>query len=85
MDNGLVDFCILAILLCHFLFEDRSGLEGRDIVGRDDHWGLLGDIAGCLGGAFLDDERAEATEIDILTLCEAVLDGVHEAFDYQYY
>ena len=76
---------ITTIRLFYTLFnvvdESLGGLEGRNIVCGDDNGGVLGDVTTSLLSTFLDDETTKATEIDVLTLGERLLDNIHEFFD----
>lgn len=69
-------------LLCDFFLEAVSGFERRDVVSRDNYRGVLADVAGCFLRSLLDDKRPKATEVHVLTMCEAVLHHCHELFDY---
>lgn len=71
----------LVHLLGDFLFEAVGGFECRDIVSRNNESGVLADVPGGFLCAGLDDERAEATEIHVFTVCEAVFHNGHELFD----
>ena len=48
---------------------------------RDGDGGILRDIAGSLGGTNLDDEAAEATEIDVFAMSQRIFNDFHELFD----
>ena len=76
--------CNLGSTLCYSFLENGGGLEGRDIVGRNDDCGVLGDVACSLFSPLLDDEGAEATEINVFAMSEAVLDYSHELL-YDFY
>ncbi len=67
--------------LLHFLHEHLGGLECGDLVLGDYDGGVLRDIACGLGAAGLHDEAAEAAEINILAVCEGILNDFHELFD----
>lgn len=47
----------------------------------DDDGGILRDVASGLLGANLDDEASESAQIDVLTMREGVLHGLHELLD----
>lgn len=70
------------VKLSDFVFEDGSGLEGRDVVSRNKQSSVLADITGGFLSTLLDDEAAEATEIYILTVGETILHHGHKLFDY---
>ena len=74
----------LVHLLGDFLFEAVGGFECRDIVSRNNESGVLADVPGGFLCAGLDDERAEATEIHVFAVCEAVLHNGHKLFDNGY-
>ncbi len=63
------------------LHEALRGLEGGDVVLGDDDGGVLGYVAGCLLGAGLDDEAAEAAEEHGLAVGQGVLNDFHELLD----
>ena len=71
----------LVHLLGDYLFECVGGFERWNVVSWNNECGVLADVAGCLLGTGLDDERTEATEIYVFTVCEAVLDNGHKLFD----
>ena len=71
----------LVHLLCDFLFEAVGGFESRNVVSRDNEYGVLADVAGGLLGSLLHNKRAETTEIHVFAVCEAVLHNGHELFD----
>lgn len=50
-------------------------------MGRNNDGGILTDVAGCLLRAGFHDERAESTEIHVLTMSETVPDHRHKLFD----
>ena len=54
--------------------EELRGLEGRDAALGDDDRSLLRDIASRLLCALLDDEATEATEVDVFSTYQRVLD-----------
>lgn len=76
--HRVVDICGL---LCELLLEGVSRFEVRDIVGRNNEYCVLTDVAGGLLGALLHGEGAEATEIHVLAICETVLNGGHKLFN----
>ena len=49
----------------HFFHEHFGGLESGDFVFGDNNGGILGDIASGFFGAHLDNEAAEATQINV--------------------
>ena len=51
-------------------------------MSRNNYGSVLADVASCFLCTGLDDERAEASEIHVLTVCETVLHYGHELFDY---
>ena len=69
------------LFLLHGIDEDLRGLESRDVVSGDGHRLLLGDVAGGLLGAVLDDEAAEATEIHGLSGDDGIFHYLGELFD----
>lgn len=71
----------LVHLLGDFFLEGIGGFECRDIVSRNNESGVLADVPGGFLCAGLDDERAEATEIYIFAVCEAVFHNGHKLFD----
>lgn len=52
-------------------------------MSRDDEGGVLADVAGCLLGAGLYDEGAEAAKIHVLSMCEAFFHNGHELLDHR--
>ena len=68
-----------------FLFngvdEALGRFESRDVVCRDGHGGLAGDIAGGLLSAMLDDETAETAHVNGVASNEGTLNYVCEFFD----
>ena len=69
------------LFLLHGIHEDLRRLESRDVVRGDGHRLLLGDVAGGLLGAVLDDEAAEATEVHRLTGDDGILHHLGEFLD----
>ena len=67
--------------LLYHLQKLLARLELRNLVGGDDHGGVLGDIASELLLALYDTEGAEATEVHILTVCHIALDALHNLLD----
>ena len=66
------------MLLVHYFGDECLGrLESGNIVRRNDHGGLLGDIAGGFLSPVLGDEAAETTEVNRLTLDYGILDAIH--------
>lgn len=66
------------VLFLNFFHEHFGGLECRNLVLRDDDGGVLGDIACSLFGTGLDDEAAEATQVNVLAVRQRVLYNLHE-------
>lgn len=62
--------------------ENLGRLESRDVVCRNGHSGVPGDVPCSLLGPVLDDEAAESAEIYRLSLCERVLDAVHAGLEH---
>ena len=58
--------------------EALGGLEGGQVVGFDNERCVLRDVASGLLCAVLDDEAAEATEVDVFAIGEAAADLLHE-------
>lgn len=73
------DLRLFFLLDC--VHEDLGRLECRDIVGRDGHSCLLGDVSGCLFSSVLNNEAAESAEIDRLFPDDRPLYGVHKRLD----
>jgi hypothetical protein len=69
------------LFLLHGIHEDLRRLESRDLVRGDGHGLLLGDIAGGLLSAVLDDEAAEAAEIHRLAGDDGLLHDFGELLD----
>ena len=67
-------------ILFYLILEVRTWLEGRDLVLRDDHCGILGDVSAGLSLSGLHFECAEASEINVLLLCKRALHCFHESF-----
>lgn len=67
-------------LFCDFLLERVGWLERRNIMARYDDSCVLADVACGLLGTGLDDERAEATEIHVFAMREAVFYNSHKLF-----
>lgn len=67
-------------LFCNFLLERVRRFESRNIVSRNNQGCILAYVAGCLLRTGLDDKRAEATEIDVLAMREAVFYNGHKLF-----
>ena len=44
----------------------------------DDYGSILGDVAGSLFAAGLNDKAAEATKVNVFSVCERFLDNFHE-------
>ncbi len=65
-------------LLLDCIEEHLGGLESRDVVLGDDHRGVLGDIAGSLLSALLEDEATEAAEINVVIGGQSALYLIHE-------
>ena len=61
--------------------EDLCRLECRDVMCRNSHSLILGDVASRLLCAALYDEAAEAAEIDVFTFGKGVLDDFHVLFN----
>ena len=59
---------ILMFESLHFGNETLGGLEGGQVVRVDNQRGVLRYVTGSLLGSVLDDEAAEATQIDILLI-----------------
>ena len=76
-----VYFFVNGLFLLHGVHENLRGLESRDVVRGDGHRLLLGDIAGRLLSAVLDDEAAEATEVHRLAGDNGILDHLGELLD----
>ena len=57
-------------ILLHLVLEVRTWLEGRDLVLRDDHCSVLGDVSSGLSLSGLHLECAEASEIYVILLCK---------------
>ena len=65
-------------LLLNLLHENFGGLESWDFVLWDDDSGLLRDVPGNLLRTSLNDEATKTSQINVLTLGERVLYGLHE-------
>ena len=63
------------------LKEHFCGLESGNVVFGDNNRRVLGDVAGGLFCALLEDEAAEAAEIHVLVLREGILDLIHEGLN----
>ena len=57
-------------ILLYLVLKVRTWLEGRDLVLRDDHCCVLGDVSTSLSLSGLHLECAEATEIYVVILCK---------------
>ena len=57
-------------------------LESRNVVLRDNHCGLLGNILCGLCCAMLDDKASESTKIYRISLSKRLLHATHERFNY---
>lgn len=68
-------------LFCNFLLERVGRFESRDIVSRNNQGCILAYVAGCLLCTGLDDKRAEASKIYILTMRKAVFYNGHKLFN----
>ena len=77
------DVCLFVngLFLLHGIDEDLRRLESRDVVRGDGHRLLLGDVAGGFFGAVLDDEAAEATEVNGLAGDDGILHDLGELLD----
>ena len=60
----------LLIYLFYFVYKYLSWLESWDVVSRNSHCSILGDVSCCLLCSMLDDEATESTEVYWVTLCE---------------
>ena len=67
--------------LFHLFHEHFGRLESGDFVLGDDDGGVLGDVAGGLLRAGLDNEAAKTAQVNVVAMCERVLDGLHEFLD----
>jgi len=75
----ILNSCCSFLFVVHAVDEALAGLEGGEVVGLDNHCGVLGDVAGGLLGTMLDDEAAEATQIHILLVVSKTgTDFLHE-------
>ena len=79
--NTVVCLFVNGLFFLHGVDEDLGGLESRDVVRGDGHRLLLGDVAGGLLGAVLDDEAAEATEVNRLAGDDGILHHFGELLD----
>ena len=68
-------------LFLHRGLELLRRLERRNVRLGNHDGRVLRDVAGGLGGAVLDTEGAEATEVNGFSLDEGALDGLHYAFN----
>lgn len=69
-------------LFAHNFLKSGGRFECGDIMCGNHYRYIASDIAGLLLGTGLDDERTEATEINILTIGQRVFNYFHERFYY---
>ena len=69
---------MLLIELFYSVYKNLSWLESWDVVSRNGHCSVLGDVSCSLLSSVLDDEAAESTEIYRISLGERVLYALHE-------
>ena len=60
----------LLLYLFYFVYEYLSWLESWNVVSRNSHRSVLGDVSCCLLSSMLDDEATESTEIYRVALRE---------------
>lgn len=58
-----------------------AGFEGWDIVSRNVDGGAFANVAADFGGAVLDDEASEATEVNLFVGGYRAFDGGHQFFN----
>ena len=68
-------------LLAYLCNERLCGFECGDVVCRNDNRRVLGDIASRFLSTGLHSETTEATQIDILTVGQGILDALHKALN----
>jgi hypothetical protein len=69
--------------LLNSVHESLSGLEGRNLVGRDGDGDVLGDISSGFFSTRLDDETAKTSQINIVTFGHGGFHHFHEVLDYR--
>lgn len=71
--------------LFHFGSKGFRGLKGRDRMGRNDHRRIFGDVTRRFGCPVFQQERAEPSQVNILTADQGVPELLHESFHYTRY
>lgn len=72
---------MIKLFLFNGTYEYLGGFECRDIVCRDGHGCLLGDVSCSLLCPVLDDEATEATEVYGVAFDKGTFDAFHESFN----